>query len=850
MNSVVDYSADPFQVLNLEPTEDKKEIKRAYKRMALKHHPDMVTTQETPPEKKREVNLAFAKINWAYAQLSGKNGSTSSTYATSTSTSTTTSSTTSTSTETSSASDFYTYDPDQTSTDWRDYMPRNQVYQTYNVGRDSFDKELEDLFNGAAVGPADFFGVNYGYPNDENDNAQFQIFLKTGSVEEVGMERDDTEYTVWQLEHKRAKMAAEWRHADRRLAFTKFYLEKKELEKVVADLEAKIQGVDEYLEREHQRMSALQTRYDDLVMIGKIHGYDRGHVSRRSSSSRSTSFSNSATNSSSTKRTSSSDSTDASDTPLFPPQESSSTKGTSSNDSTASSATPPSQESPVAPPPRQHGRTASYSSASTEGGTTWTHDEFGYVYRGRPSSSYRYTPPPPPPRQESSSTRGRYSNGSTASYSSASSTEKDAWIHDEFGSVYTGRGRETRSTATGRQQRPYSVYTPPPPPRQESYSTSGTYSDEFGSSVKGHDSDLLSQGRDTQSTASSSQRKSSSSSTSLPPPNESAVTPRGQTSTTRPQSSTTTMTTKTKTRETSSDSGTASSASNEEGAGNHQGFGSRGRDFQSAASSSQRQSSSSSTPPPRRQTSTTRPQSSTTTTTRKTSSGGGTASASNEEGAGKHKGFGSRGRDSQSAASSSQRQSSSSSTPPPPRNESSVTPPHRRQTSATRPQSSTTTTTTIGTSSNGSTIRWSLRLKDDITNDTLSLAEKKILKVATWPYEFSFRQRAHCIASRMLDEYLRNPDRDKSSPPVPNPEDAEEAVALKVVEFSPSSERIQTVSTIMTEQQMEEKSRTFLNNIPFFANVKRKGNIGPVVSAVKQGANKFVSMRRGSRRRS
>jgi hypothetical protein len=99
----------------------------------------------------------------------------------------------------------------------------------------------------------------------------------------------------------------------------------------------------------------------------------------------------------------------------------------------------------------------------------------------------------------------------------------------------------------------------------------------------------------------------------------------------------------------------------------------------------------------------------------------------------------------------------------------------------------------------------------------------------------------------MLDEYLRNPDRDRSSPPAPNPEDPAEAVALKVVEFSTSSERIQTVSTIMAEQQMEEKSRTFVNNIPFFANVKGKGNNGP---SVKQSANKFVSIRRGSRRRS
>ena len=35
-------SDDPFQILGLEPTVDQKVIKRAYKRMALKYHPDVL----------------------------------------------------------------------------------------------------------------------------------------------------------------------------------------------------------------------------------------------------------------------------------------------------------------------------------------------------------------------------------------------------------------------------------------------------------------------------------------------------------------------------------------------------------------------------------------------------------------------------------------------------------------------------------------------------------------------------------------------------------------------------------------------------------------------------------------
>jgi hypothetical protein len=91
------------------------------------------------------------------------------------------------------------------------------------------------------------------------------------------------------------------------------------------------------------------------------------------------------------------------------------------------------------------------------------------------------------------------------------------------------------------------------------------------------------------------------------------------------------------------------------------------------------------------------------------------------------------------------------------------------------------------------------------------MAEKEILKAATWAFEFSFHQRAHCIASRMLDDYLENPGRDKSSPPAPNPENPAETVALTLVEFSLSSERKQTLPTRTAEQQMDEEKKPVIN---------------------------------------
>ena len=55
---------DPYEILNISRNASKEEIKRAYKRLAKKYHPDR--------NKSIEAEEIFKRVNWAYATL--KNG--------------------------------------------------------------------------------------------------------------------------------------------------------------------------------------------------------------------------------------------------------------------------------------------------------------------------------------------------------------------------------------------------------------------------------------------------------------------------------------------------------------------------------------------------------------------------------------------------------------------------------------------------------------------------------------------------------------------------------------------------------------------------------------------------------
>jgi len=66
-------SSDPCIILNIEPgSADLKQIKTAYRRMALKYHPDTRTSADATEGEKRAASDDFARINAAYAFLSGK----------------------------------------------------------------------------------------------------------------------------------------------------------------------------------------------------------------------------------------------------------------------------------------------------------------------------------------------------------------------------------------------------------------------------------------------------------------------------------------------------------------------------------------------------------------------------------------------------------------------------------------------------------------------------------------------------------------------------------------------------------------------------------------------------------
>jgi len=264
-------SEDPFVILNLNPpTADVREIKRAYKRAALKYHPDVVCNSSSTKEERRQANDHFAKINWAYEQLSGKQ------------------STTSTSTSTTqppphrrkAASTSYSTN---TWTDWRDYIPNynnNKEEEQYDAGGDSFGAILSDLLGAAASTAAgsggifrdfvEFLEQNVdGYATTNNDN-DLDTLLKYASKQQVAMEMDDTELVVTSLESKQRNVNDELLTKTADLQFAQRFSERIELEERIAELQARKRVVDGYLKTARKRLLSLQSRYKELVVGGRV----------------------------------------------------------------------------------------------------------------------------------------------------------------------------------------------------------------------------------------------------------------------------------------------------------------------------------------------------------------------------------------------------------------------------------------------------------------------------------------------------------------------------------------------------------------------------------------------------
>ena len=216
----------------------------------------------------------------------------------------------------------------------------------YDTGGDSFGQIFSDFFTSAAVGAAgvaagstsgggifsdfvDFLEGNVGSGGSStggygNDDANLRILLKTGSLEEVAEEMDDTELVVRQLESKKTVLDDELFATDAEAKMASKFSEKIGLEERSAELKARKDIVGGFLKRARTRLLTLQTRYKELITY---EGANDSYVSNDSGRSRGRSRRSQSTSSSSPAR----DSTSSSSSSSSPPSSSGRTSSSSSN---------------------------------------------------------------------------------------------------------------------------------------------------------------------------------------------------------------------------------------------------------------------------------------------------------------------------------------------------------------------------------------------------------------------------------------------------------------------------------------------------------------------------------------
>jgi curved DNA-binding protein CbpA len=278
-------SNDPYRILGLSRSAQlqDKDIKRAYRRLAMQYHPDVATTRDSSAEEKRLAADRFAKINAAYnTLLENKDAPRSSTASSTGWQPPHRRSGSSTSSAGRSQSRSRT---DSFSTDWRDYIPKADDNEVYDTGGDSFAKILADLLQGAsAVGAAgvgggvgvfrdfvEFLEQNVdGYGKDSGDSdSELTFLLQTGSVQEIADEMDETELVVQQLSSKLDKVQNEYLQVQADLTVTdRRYSETSELRERSDELQAQKGVVENYLKRARGRLSKLQVRYKELIVRG------------------------------------------------------------------------------------------------------------------------------------------------------------------------------------------------------------------------------------------------------------------------------------------------------------------------------------------------------------------------------------------------------------------------------------------------------------------------------------------------------------------------------------------------------------------------------------------------------
>jgi len=288
-------SNDPFVVLQISsPTADAKEIRKAYRRMAVRYHPDVATNKDSTADEKKIANDRFARVNWAYQTLTGKNSDGAPSSGSGGSSSQTKSTGTGwtpphrrTGTYASSSGG---------STDWRDYIPnyrKEEEESMYDADGDSFGAIFADLFQAASAGASggggilqDFVefleqevgstgaaggfgrttgGSSYNNPVDQ----ELRTLLETGTLEQIAEEMDDAGLVQQQLETKLTNLQQDERSVLADLNLATKAVEKMNFQEELAAVQARIPVVQQYLKQARKRLVKLQTRYKELIVQGQ-----------------------------------------------------------------------------------------------------------------------------------------------------------------------------------------------------------------------------------------------------------------------------------------------------------------------------------------------------------------------------------------------------------------------------------------------------------------------------------------------------------------------------------------------------------------------------------------------------
>lgn len=281
---------DPYLILGLKtPTADTREIKRAYKRRALQYHPDVRCSVSSTDDERKRANDDFAKINSAYAFLSGKEKDSSSQ--------------SSASSSSKSASSGYGggYTPPHRRTaeqrsssrytksnvDWQDFMPKYDD-KDYDAGGDSFGAIFNDFVKdvsssnvsgggGVLNDLISFLEGNFPSvsPNNMGSGQRgekdliLESLLRTGSVEDIKNELDDANLLSKQLERKDSDLSQEYEEVLSEIASlrnSKTFMEEMGLEERRREIEARREVVRDYLDRARERQGKLRRKYKVLLL--------------------------------------------------------------------------------------------------------------------------------------------------------------------------------------------------------------------------------------------------------------------------------------------------------------------------------------------------------------------------------------------------------------------------------------------------------------------------------------------------------------------------------------------------------------------------------------------------------